>query len=78
MYAIALCFSATVPYVVFFAIPFFFFKYFVDKYNLSFVYNSNIAGVGALKRSIIPLAVCNVFLLQALNYAILAGKMKTG
>lgn len=77
-YVIALSFSPTVPYVVFWAVPFFFLKYVVDKYNLSYVYNSSIVGVGTLKKSILPLAVCNVFLLQALNYAILAGKMVDG
>ena len=37
-FAIAMVFSTLVPYVPIFAMIFFTFKYYVDKYNLSFVY----------------------------------------
>jgi hypothetical protein len=37
-YAIVLLFAITEPLVCIFAVPFFMFKYYVDKYNLTFVY----------------------------------------
>jgi hypothetical protein len=39
-----------VPYVTFVAAPFFWFKYYVDKYNMTFVYNSEFMGVGTIKK----------------------------
>jgi ABC-type Fe3+ transport system permease subunit len=49
-YAIALVFCVLVPYVIFVATPFFMFKYYVDKYNMTFVYNSEFCGVGTIKK----------------------------
>ena len=51
-YVIALLFAAIVPYVTFVAVPFFALKYLVDKYNLSFVYNTEFKGVGRIKQKI--------------------------
>ena len=38
--AIGILFSIIVPYIAMLCVAFFLFKYYVDKYNLSFVYNS--------------------------------------
>ena len=40
VFAIGTLFASTVPLVPLFCVAFFAFKYYVDKYNLSFVYNS--------------------------------------
>jgi CTP:phosphocholine cytidylyltransferase-like protein len=44
------------------SVPFYFFKYYVDKYNLSFVYNSEFLGFGTLKTRMLPLAIFNIML----------------
>jgi len=41
-FAMAMVFSVIVPYVPIFAMCFFTFKYYVDKYNLSFNYNTDL------------------------------------
>jgi hypothetical protein len=38
--AIGILFATIVPYISMLSMAFFLFKYYVDKYNLSFVYNS--------------------------------------
>lgn len=47
---IGLLYGSVVPIIPAFCVLFFLFKYYVDKYNLSFVYNSEFLGVGKLKR----------------------------
>jgi hypothetical protein len=42
--AIGILFAIIVPYISMLCIAFFLFKYYVDKYNLSFVYNSEFQG----------------------------------
>jgi len=74
-YAIAMAFCILTPYVLFVATPFFFFKYYVDKYNLTFVYNSEFMGVGTIRKQMVPLACFCIITFQSLNFAILASKM---
>mmetsp|Transcript_36888 Transcript_36888/g.48475 ORF Transcript_36888/g.48475 Transcript_36888/m.48475 type:complete len:119 (-) Transcript_36888:664-1020(-) len=59
-FAIAMVFSVIVPYVAVFAMVFFMFKYYVDKYNLTFVYNTEFRGVGIIKRRVVPLSIFNI------------------
>ena len=59
-FAIALVFSVLCPYVPLFAMTFFLFKYYVDKYNLSFNYNSEFRSVGIIKRRVVPLSIFNI------------------
>lgn len=47
---IGLLFGVICPIVPAFCVMFFLFKYYVDKYNLSFVYQSEFLGVGKIKR----------------------------
>lgn len=65
-----------VPYVVFVSVPFFFLKYIVDKYNMTFAYNSEFLGIGNIKKLMIPLTLFNVLVSQAVCMALLAGKME--
>lgn len=74
-YAIALTFCILVPYITFVAAPFFWFKYYVDKYNMTFVYNSEFCGVGSIKKQMLPLAIFCIITFQALNFAIIASNM---
>jgi len=66
-----------VPYVVLAACPFFLFKYYVDKYNISFVYTQEYQGMGLIKDQLIPLALFNIILMQITNMAVIAGRMKS-
>ena len=61
-FAIAMIFSVLVPYVTIFAIVFFMFKYYVDKYNLSFNYNTEFRSVGIIKRRVVPLSIINIII----------------
>lgn len=74
-FAIALMFATLVPYVPIFAMCFFLFKYYVDKYNMSFVYNSEFRGTGAIRKKVIPLTFLNIILVQVVNVGFFAGKM---
>ena len=73
-FAIAMLFSTIVPYVPFFGMIFFLFKYYVDKYNLSFVYNTEFHGVGIIKRRVVPLSIFNIILYQFINVGFFASK----
>ena len=61
-FAIALVFSVLVPYVTIFAMGFYMFKYYVDKYNLSFNYNTEFRSVGINKRRVVPLSILNIII----------------
>lgn len=73
-FAIALMFSTLVPYVPVFAMGFFMFKYYVDKYNLSFVYNSEFRGTGVIRKKVIPLSIFNIITVQIVNVGFFASK----
>lgn len=73
-FAIALVFSIIVPYVGVFAFVFFCMKYYVDKYNLSFVYNQEFHGVGKIKKKVVPLSIFNVIIYQVINVGFFASK----
>ena len=77
-FAVAMMFSTLVPYVPAFAIVFFLFKYYVDKYNLSFVYNSEFRGTGVIRKRVIPLTIFNIIMVQIINVGFFAGKQGQG
>jgi hypothetical protein len=64
---IGLLFSVIVPIIPAFCVVFFLFKYYVDKYNLSFVYDSEFLGLGKVQRRIIPLCYFNIVMYQLLT-----------
>ena len=72
--AIMLNFATLVPYVTIFAGFFFAFKYNVDKYNLSFVYNSEFRGGGLIFRRVMPLSIFNIVFFQFILVAFFAIK----
>lgn len=73
-FAIAMVFSVIVPYVAIFAMVFFLFKYYVDKYNLTFVYRPEFRGVGIIKRRVVPLSIFNIIVYQLINVGFFASK----
>jgi len=74
--AIGILFAIIVPYIAMFCIPFFLSKYYVDKYNLSFVYNSEFQGQGAIKKWVIPLTFLIVILYQFITVGLFSTKIK--
>jgi ABC-type Fe3+ transport system permease subunit len=76
-YAIALMFCVFVPWVTLFAVPFFFLKYSVDKYNLTFNYRPNFKGSGLIVKRIAPLTIFIILIVQTLNFAIISARLKT-
>jgi hypothetical protein len=74
-YAIAFLFSITVPYVTIFSVPFFMMKYYVDKYNLTFCYESQQHGKGVIAYKLLPLTVFSIMFSQVLNASILTARL---
>ena len=73
---IGLLYSNIVPIIPAFCMIFFSFKYYVDKYNLSFVYNSEFLGVGQVKRWILPLIVLDMIIFQIITIGYFKGNFK--
>lgn len=71
-YAIASIYCVLVPYVTFFALPFFFMKYAIDKYNLVFRYRPSFEGSGLIRHRIKPVTVMIIIMSQLLNIAIMS------
>ena len=70
-------FSVLVPYVAIFAMFFFAFKYFVDKYNISFVYNVEFQGIAVIKKRVVPLMTFNIIVYQVINVGFFVAKTET-
>jgi len=68
-------FSTLVPYLPFIGVFFFYFKYYVDKYNMSFVYNSEFRGVGIIKKRVVPYTILNIVIYQIINIGFFASKV---
>lgn len=64
---LGLIFCAIVPLIAIFELFFFFLKYFIDKYNLTFVYNKEFEGGGIIKNAVIPFLLFSIFIFQILN-----------
>ena len=75
-FAIAMVFSTLVPYVPIFAMIFFTFKYYVDKYNLSFVYVAEFQGIGIIKKRVVSLTIFNIITYQLINVGFFASKVQ--
>jgi len=71
-FSIAILYSTMAPLVPALAILFFMFKYYVDKYNLSFVYNSEFQGTGHIKRQVIPFTIFSIYNFQFINIGFFA------
>jgi hypothetical protein len=76
-FAIMLLFSTIVPYIAMIGGVFFIFKYSVDKYNLTFVYNSEFKGLGVIYRRVVPLSIFTIFMFQLINIGLFTTKTPT-
>ena len=72
---IGLLFANIVPLIPAVCIFFFMFKYYVDKYNLSFVYQSEFQGLGKIKSQVIPLAILVIIIFQIVNIGYFASSI---
>lgn len=63
----ALIFSGTCPPLSVFAMLFFGLKYYIDKYLLTFVYNKEFEGGGAIKKQVLPFLLFAIYFFQILN-----------
>jgi hypothetical protein len=61
IFTIGLVFCPFVPLIAIFACLFFSAKYYVDKYNLTFVYNREFEGGGVIKKNVIPYMLFSVY-----------------
>lgn len=66
MFAMGLIFSGTSPLQSVFTFAFFAIKYYIEKYNLAFVYNKDYEGVGVIWRPMMPLMLLNLYIFQFL------------
>lgn len=64
---IGLLYGVVTPLIPAFCAIFFAFKYFVDKYNLSFVYREKFLGIGTIKRKVLPLTLVAIFIYQLIT-----------
>lgn len=74
-FQIMMVFSVLVPYLPMLGFLFFFAKYYVDKYNLSFVYNTEFRGVGIIKRRVVPYSIFNIVVYQIINVGFFSSKV---
>lgn len=64
-----LIFTGAIPLISLFIALFFFFRYYIDKYNLIFVYNREFEGGGIIvKKQVLPLVTLSLYLFQILNF----------
>jgi hypothetical protein len=69
VFCLGLLFSGTIPLISFFLTLFFLFRYYIDKYNLIFVYNREFEGGGKIvKKQVLPLMLFSLYLFQVLNF----------
>lgn len=64
MLVLTLCFSTTIPLIVPFGCLFFFIKYFVDKYNLLFVYPVEFESSADIGYLVIKFILMGIFFFQ--------------
>jgi hypothetical protein len=57
-----LIFAGTMPLISVFAMLFFVIKYYIDKYNLTFVYNKEFEGGGVIKKQVLPFMLFSIYL----------------
>ena len=62
-----LTFSGTTPLISVFCWLFFYLKYYIDKYNLTFVYNREFEGRGVIKKQVLPFMLLSIYIFQLLN-----------
>ena len=67
IFALGLTFTGTNPIIGMFVTVFFTIKYWIEKYNLTFVYNREFEGGGVIKKQVLPFMIFNVYLFQVLN-----------
>ena len=69
VFCTGLVFSGPIPLISFFLTIFFYFRYYIDKYNLIFVYNREFEGCGIIvKKQVLPLMVLSLYMFQILNF----------
>lgn len=64
MFAMGLFFSGTSPIQAVFTCVYFTTYYWVEKYNLAFVYNKEYDGVGTMYKPVIPMMVIILYLFE--------------
>jgi hypothetical protein len=63
VFCTGLIFSGVIPLVSLFVTAFFFVRYYIEKYNLIFVYNREFEGGGIIvKKQVLPLVVLSLYL----------------
>lgn len=62
IFALGIIFCGTNPIVGLFICLFFTFKYWIEKYNLTFVYNREFEGGGVIKKQVLPLMILVIYL----------------
>jgi len=63
VFSLGLIFSAVLPPVSFLLAIYFFFKYYIDKYNLVLVYNRDFESGGFIvKKQVLPLLFMSLYL----------------
>lgn len=70
VFCTGLVFSGVIPIISIFLCIFYYFRYYIDKYNLIFVYNREFEGGGIIvKKQVLPLMILSLYLFQVYNLA---------
>jgi hypothetical protein len=64
---LGIIFCGTNPLVGMFICMFFAIKYWIEKYNLTFVYNREFEGGGVIKKQVLPYMILVIYIFQLLN-----------
>ena len=63
VFCMGLTFTGSIPLISLFVCLFFSFRYYIDKYNLIFVYNRDFEGGGIIvKKQVLPLTLLSLYL----------------
>jgi hypothetical protein len=71
MYCIVLIFAIVAPLITIFGSLFFTIKYFIDKYNLLYVYPIEFQGQGRLQQNIVMMKYWGIFLSQVITFGLI-------
>jgi hypothetical protein len=67
IFTMGLIFCGTNPFIGIFITLFYAIKYWIEKYNLTFVYNREFEGGGVIKKQVLPFMFLAIYIFQLLN-----------
>ena len=76
IFCMIMIFSGINPLISVFGFFYFTFKYYIDKYNLTFVYQREFESGGEIKKQVIPLTLISIYIFQLANIGFFTTRFK--